>query len=100
MRKILINELKQEISSFNPFLCQYKDWVTLVGPAVLAFHQGLGTEVAGALSVFAQHPELEVVAGAEEVRRHSHPHRYRFPMKPIAITLRSFNCMAKGMTKI
>ncbi len=63
MPKILINELKQEISSFNPFLCQYRDWVTLVGPAVLAFHQGLGTEVAGALAVFAQHPELELIGG-------------------------------------
>jgi len=63
MPKILINELKQEISSFNPFLGQYKDWVTLAGPAVLSFHEGLGTEVAGALSVFSAHPELELIGG-------------------------------------
>ena len=63
MSKILINELKQEISSFNPYLGQIKDWVTLSGPAVLSFHQGLGTEVAGALAVFAQHPELEITGG-------------------------------------
>ena len=63
IRKILINELKQEISSFNPYLGQIKDWVTLAGPAVLSFHLGLGTEVAGALAVFVQHPELELIGG-------------------------------------
>ena len=63
IRKILINELKQEISSFNPYLGQIRDWVTLAGPAVLSFHSGLGTEVAGALAVFVQHPELELIGG-------------------------------------
>ncbi len=63
MLKILINELKQEISSFNPHLGQYRDFLIARGEGVLAAHQGLGSEVAGALAVFAGHPELELIGG-------------------------------------
>jgi microcystin degradation protein MlrC len=63
MPKILINELKQEISSFNPHLGQYKDFLIARGPGVLAAHRGLRSEVAGALGVFAEHPELTLLGG-------------------------------------
>ena len=51
MPKILINELKQEISSFNPHLGQYRDFLIARGEGVLAAHRGLRSEVAGAVAV-------------------------------------------------
>ncbi|MBL8210563.1 MAG: M81 family metallopeptidase [Bryobacterales bacterium] len=63
MPRILINECKQEISSFNPVLGEYEDWDVCFGERVLAVHQGVGTEVGGALEVFAQHPDVELVGG-------------------------------------
>jgi microcystin degradation protein MlrC len=63
MPKILINELKQEISSFNPHLGQYRDFLIARGEGVLAAHRGLRSEVAGAMAVWAGHPEVELVGG-------------------------------------
>ncbi|MFN7935566.1 MAG: M81 family metallopeptidase [Bryobacteraceae bacterium] len=63
MPRILINECKQEVSSFNPVLGQYADWAVAFGPDVLALHRGVGTEVGGALDVFGGHPELELIGG-------------------------------------
>ncbi|MFN7919062.1 MAG: M81 family metallopeptidase [Bryobacteraceae bacterium] len=63
MPRILINECKQEISSFNPFLGRYDDFAISTGDDLLAAHRGVGSEVAGALSVFAQHPDLVIVPG-------------------------------------
>lgn len=63
MPRILINECKQEISSFNPVLGRYDDFAISVGEELLASHRGVRSETGGALSVFAQHPEVEVVPG-------------------------------------
>ncbi|MEO8662986.1 MAG: M81 family metallopeptidase [Bryobacteraceae bacterium] len=63
MRRILVNECKQEISSFNPVLSRYEDFLTDHGEGVLAYHRHVRTEVGGALSVFHQHPDLEIVGG-------------------------------------
>lgn len=63
MPRILINECKQEISSFNPVLGRYKDFAIARGPEILTLHRGIGTEVGGALHVFDQHPAITVVPG-------------------------------------
>jgi microcystin degradation protein MlrC len=63
MRRILISECKQEISSFNPVLSTYHDFLVDRGSAVLQYHRAVRSEVGGALSVFKQHPELEIVGG-------------------------------------
>jgi len=63
MARILINECKQEVSSFNPVLGQYQDFAVAFGSDVLTLHRGVGTEVGGALDVFGAHPELELIGG-------------------------------------
>jgi microcystin degradation protein MlrC len=63
MRRILINECKQEISSFNPVPSTYEDFLVDVGDQVLAYHQTVHTEVGGALNVFKHHPDLQIVSG-------------------------------------
>lgn len=63
MARILVCECKQEISSFNPAPSGYADFVVSSGQALLARHRGVQSEVAGALSVFAQRPDIELVPG-------------------------------------
>jgi microcystin degradation protein MlrC len=63
MSRILVNECKQEISSFNPVLGRYADFTIARGDEILSIHRGVGWEVGGALGVFAEHPEVEVVPG-------------------------------------
>ncbi len=62
-RRILVNECKQEISSFNPVLSRYEDFLVDHGEHVLAYHRHVKTEVGGALIVFDQHPEMEIIGG-------------------------------------
>lgn len=61
MPRILIAECKQEISSFNPVSSHHDDFVILEGPEILAYHQNLNTEVAGALAVFAKDPNISLL---------------------------------------
>ncbi len=61
MPKILIAECKQEVASFNPVLSHYDDFSISFGDDLLARHRGVRSEVAGALSVFDSHAEVEVV---------------------------------------
>ena len=63
MPRILITECKQEVSSFNPVLGNYADFSICWGNDLLARHRNVVTEVGGALSVFSQHPGVEVVPG-------------------------------------
>lgn len=63
MPRILINECKQEVSSFNPVLGQYRDFAIAYGSDVLTLHRGVGTEVGGALDVFREQPEIELTGG-------------------------------------
>jgi len=63
MPRILINECKQEISSFNPVPGSYRDFSISWGQDLLALHHNTGTEVSGALRAFSQHPEVQVVPG-------------------------------------
>lgn len=61
MPKILVGECKQEVSSFNPVISTYADFDISVGKELLDFHQGVGSELAGALRVFAQAGDVEIV---------------------------------------
>lgn len=63
MRRILISECKQEISSFNPVLSGYDDFLVDRGAQVLEYHRAVRTEVGGALAAFGQHSDVEVVGG-------------------------------------
>ncbi len=63
MPRILINECKQEISSFNPVPGRYKDFAIARGGEMLTLHRGIGTEVGGALQVFDQAASIRVVPG-------------------------------------
>ncbi len=58
---ILVAECKQEISSFNPVFSTYADFEIGLGDALLHYHRGLNTEVAGALSVFDAAADVNVV---------------------------------------
>lgn len=62
--RILIGECKQEVSTFNPAATGYDDFVNQSGQAVLDFHEGLQSEIGGALSVFR-------AAGAEVIGAYS-----------------------------
>src|SRR5437016_6541441 len=67
MVRILIAECKQEVSSFNPVPSRYEDFVVTRGEAILDAiarsrgHPGGLGEVAGALSVFEERPDLQLV---------------------------------------
>jgi microcystin degradation protein MlrC len=60
-RRILVAECIHEISSFNPVPTRYDDFFVNTGERILKYHHGLGTEVAGALEVFAGVPGLTVI---------------------------------------
>lgn len=60
-RRILIAECKQEISSFNPVPSGYADFRTSFGPALFADHEGLQSEVAGALATLRRRADLDLV---------------------------------------
>lgn len=63
MRRILINECKQEISSFNPVLSHYEDFYLERGQALLDYHLPIRTEIGGALTVLNQRPDLQLIGG-------------------------------------
>ncbi|MEM7030146.1 MAG: M81 family metallopeptidase [Chloroflexota bacterium] len=61
MPKILVGECKQEVSSFNPVLSSLSDFEILWGQPILDYHHNVQSEMNGALQVFAQHPDLEII---------------------------------------
>lgn len=61
MNRILIAECKQEISSFNPIISQYDNFAIHSGDAILDYHADIESEVCGALGIFRQHDDIEVV---------------------------------------
>jgi microcystin degradation protein MlrC len=63
MGRILVNECKQEISSFNPVLSTYDDFLIDRGEALLRYHRAVRSEVGGALSVFDGYREFQSVGG-------------------------------------
>lgn len=63
MRKILICECKQEVSTFNPHLSNYDDFGIRFGSELLDYHRHVRNEVGGALNIFDQTPDVEVIPG-------------------------------------
>ena len=63
MPRILINECKQEISSFNPVVAQYEDFLINRSEEMLAYHRTVRSEVGGALNVFDGRVDYELVGG-------------------------------------
>jgi len=62
--RVLIAECKQEVSTFNPQPSGYDDFTISHGTEVLAYHDGIRSEVGGALTVFRE-------AGVETVGAYS-----------------------------
>ena len=63
MPRILINECKQEVSSFNPVVAQYEDFLINRGAGLLNYHRPVHSEVGGAMNVFATRADYELVGG-------------------------------------
>ncbi len=61
MHRILIVECQQEISSFNPAPSHYEDFQVHRGNSLFEARRGTGTYLGGALEVFGQRPDVEVV---------------------------------------
>ncbi|MCY2936231.1 MAG: M81 family metallopeptidase [Planctomycetota bacterium] len=61
MPRILIAECKQEVSTFNPHLSAYDDFTVRSGQEILAYHSQIRNEVGGAVDIFHQHPDIELV---------------------------------------
>ena len=61
MPRILVAECKQEVSTFNPVLSHYEDFVVQRGRQIKDFHRGLNTEMAGALEVFDGRTDVQVI---------------------------------------
>ncbi|MBL9132660.1 MAG: M81 family metallopeptidase [Verrucomicrobiaceae bacterium] len=61
MRRILIAECKQEVSTFNPHLSGYDDFGIRRGQELLSYHRTVRNEVGGALSVFDAVADVELV---------------------------------------
>ena len=62
MPRILIAECKQEISSFNPVVCTYDSFTVNSGEQLFAYHTDVESEICGALGVFRERPDVELVA--------------------------------------
>ncbi len=61
MRRILIAECKQEVSTFNPHLSQYADFRIRRGQELLDYHRSVRNEIGGALNVFDELADCEIV---------------------------------------
>jgi len=61
MRKIIVAECEQEISSFNPKLSEYSLFEVLHGEELFAAHTGAETCVRGALDVLRERDDLELI---------------------------------------
>jgi microcystin degradation protein MlrC len=61
MLRILIAELKQETSTFNPLPTVYEDFRIHRGVEILDHYSGTKTELAGAFDVFDEHGGIDIV---------------------------------------
>ena len=61
MKRILVGECKQEVSSFNPAPSTYADFDISFGQAVLDYHANSRVEMGAALRVFAERADIEVI---------------------------------------
>ena len=62
-RKIFVAECKQEVSTFNPVPSRYADFEICSGEDLLRVHQGRKMEMGGALKIFGDRHDVEIVPG-------------------------------------
>lgn len=60
MKRVLIVECKQEVSTFNPVPSSYADFIVRRADEMLAYHRATHNEVGGALAVFDTRPDIVV----------------------------------------
>lgn len=60
-RRVLIAECIHEVCSFNPVPTRYTDFFVNRGPTMLEYHRGIGSEINGALGVWAEAGQVAVV---------------------------------------
>lgn len=60
-KRILIAECKQEVSTFNPHLSGLSDFGIRRGSELIRYHRTVRNEIGGALQVFDQHDDIELV---------------------------------------
>ena len=60
MKRVLIVECKQEVSTFNPVPSSYADFIVRRADEMLAYHRATHNEVGGALAVFGTRPDIVV----------------------------------------
>lgn len=61
MKRVLIIECKQEVSTFNPALSHYGDFLIYRGAQVIEHHRAVRNEIAGALRMFDGRDDVEIV---------------------------------------
>lgn len=61
MKRILIAECKQEVSTFNPHLSGYSDFGIRRGSEITSYHRTVRNEIGGALSVLEARTDVELV---------------------------------------
>lgn len=61
MSRVLIAEMKQETSTFNPVPTTYDNFQVHVGTELIETFRGTDTELAGAFDVFDEHAGIELV---------------------------------------
>ena len=63
MPRIFIAECKQEISSFNPVICTYDNYAITSGQSLFDYHTDIESEITGALSIFRNRSDLQLIPG-------------------------------------
>ncbi|MDP6040741.1 MAG: M81 family metallopeptidase [Candidatus Latescibacteria bacterium] len=63
MPRIFIAECKQEVSSFNPAICTYDTFTTSSSHLFFTSHNGVESEISGALAVFRERTDLQLIPG-------------------------------------
>jgi microcystin degradation protein MlrC len=71
MYRVLIAECKQEVSSFNPVASRYDDFTVAFGDAILTQHEGVQSEIAGALGILRQRDDIQLIPAYSAVQRTS-----------------------------
>ena len=61
MKRILIAECKQEVSTFNPNGSDYEDFGVRFGNELIEYHRTVRNEIGGALSVLDKRSDVELV---------------------------------------
>jgi microcystin degradation protein MlrC len=70
MKRILIAECKQEVSTFNPNGSDYEDFGVRFGNELIEYHRTVRNEIGGALTVFDARNDIELVPTYTRIFHH------------------------------